>query len=139
MWNSERPQPKAVTRKSDPTELMNPHKQIVTAAFVVAGLYFGFTGIRDFDSILAANRTFFDTGPAWQANAGTAIITLVPLAFFATSFAVFRGARWWIAAAPALIAVLLTLGPTSIVLGAYLVLYYSVLIEAEKATGAGAD
>ena len=117
---------------------MIPHKQIVTAAFVVAGLYYGFTVIRDFDSILAANRAFLDTGPAWQANVSTAIIALVPLAFFATSLAVYRDGRWWVAATPALIALLFTLGLTSIVLGAYLVLYYAVFIQAEKTTDVGA-
>lgn len=118
---------------------MNPHKQIVTAAFVIAGLYYGFTVIRDFDSILATHRAFLDSAPAWQANVSAAIIALVPLAFFATALSVYRGAKWWIAAAPALIAVFFTLGLTSIILGAYLVLYYAALIRPKDAAGVAAD
>ncbi len=112
---------------------MNPHKQIITAAFVIGGLYYGFTVIRDFDSILATQRAFLDTVPAWQANVSAAIIALVPLAFFAVSVAVYRRAKWWIAAAPALIAVFFTLGVFSIILGAYLVLYFAVLAEPDNA------
>ena len=105
---------------------------------MVAGLYYGFTVIRDFDSILATHRAFFDSGPAWQANASAAIITLVPLAFFAVALAVYRSAKWWVAAAPALIAVFFTLGLSSIMLGAYLVLYYAVFAQPKNATGVGA-
>ena len=117
---------------------MNLHKRIVAAALVVAGLYYGFTVIRDFDSILAAQRAFFDSAPAWQTNVNAAIIALVPLAFFATSLAVYRDAKWWVAAIPALIAILFTLGLTSIILGAYLFLYYAVINRANKTTGVDA-
>jgi len=106
---------------------MTPHKQIVSTTFTIAGLYYGFTVIRDFDSILATQRSFFDLAPVWQANLSAAIVTLVPLAFFAVAFAVYRGAKWWVAAVPALIAVVFTLGISSTLLGAYLVLYYAVL------------
>lgn len=114
-----------------------PHKKFVTAVFVVAGLYYGFTIIRDFDSILAANRAFLDSGHALQANVSTAIIAMVPLGFFAVGLAVFRGAKWWVAVVPALIALLFTIGISSLVLGAYLVLYYSVLVQTENATDMG--
>ena len=119
--------------------MMNPHKQIVTAAFVVAGLYYGFTVIRDFDSILATHRAFLDSAPAWQANVSAAFIALVPLTFFAVSIAVHRRAKWWVAAAPALIAVFFTLGLSSIILGSYLVLYYAVLDEPENAESVRAE
>ena len=116
---------------------MIPHRKLVTAAFVVAGLYYGFTIVRDFDSILAANRTFFDSGPAWQANVLTAIIAMAPLGFFAVGLVVFQGAKWWVAAIPALIAIAFTIGISSLVLGAYLVLYYSVLVQTGNEKGMG--
>jgi len=117
---------------------MNPHKLIVTAAFVAAGMYYGFTVVRDFDSILATHRAFLDSAPAWQANLSTAVITLVPLAFFAVALAVYRDAKWWITLAPALIALIFTIGLSSIVLGAYLVLYYAALVRPEGSKHVGA-
>ncbi len=111
---------------------MAPHKEIVSAAFTVAGLYYAYTVVRDFESILATQRAFFDLAPAWQANVSTAVIALIPVAFLAVALAVYRGAKWWVAAAPALIAVVFTIGISSIVLGAYLVLYYALFARQEE-------
>lgn len=111
---------------------MIPHRQVITCAFVVAGLYFGFTIIRDFESILATHRAFLDHSPAWQANFSAAIIAIVPLGFFAVALVVYRRAKWWIAVVPAVFVTLLTIGVLSIALGAYLVLYYTVLVRVGK-------
>ena len=114
---------------------MFPHKPIVTAGFAIAGLHYGYIVVRDFDSILAAHRAFFDGGVAWLANVSAAAIALVPLAFFATGAAVHRDSKWWAAAIPAAIALLMTLGISSIALGAYLALYYTVLKRRNDAAG----
>ena len=105
---------------------MVPHKHLVIASFVLAGIYFGYVIIDNYDSILTAQREFFDMAPAGQAKASTAVIALVPLAYFAVAFAVHRDSKFWPAAVPAVIAALLTLGVASLVLVAYLVLYYFV-------------
>lgn len=111
---------------------MIPHKEVITCAFVAAGLYFGFTVVRDFDSILATHRAFFDHSPAWQANISATIIALLPLGFFAVALAVYRRAKWWVALIPAILVALLTTGLIAIVLIAYLVIYYTIIIRADR-------
>ena len=103
---------------------MVPHKRLVTASFLLAGIYFGYVVISNYDSLLAATREFFDMAPAWQANAITAVNVLVPLAYFAVAFAVYKDSKFWLAAIPGVTATLLTFGVASLVLFSYLLLYY---------------
>ena len=117
---------------------MTLHKQVVSGLFAITGWYYAYVVIRDFDSIVATNRVFFDLGDAWQANLATGVVTLVPLAFLAVAFAVYRDVKWWVAGAPALFAVIFTIGIFSILLGAYLVLYYGVLVRSGDPNGVGA-
>ena len=103
---------------------MVSHKRLVIASFILAGIYFGYVVINNYDSLLAATRGFFDMAPAWQANAITAVNVLVPLAYFAVAFAVYKDLKFKLAAIPSVIATLLTFGVASLVLFSYLLLYY---------------
>ncbi len=103
---------------------MMSHRNAIAAAFVAAGIYFGFVVIRDFDSILATQKAFFDLGPNWYVNATTAAILAAPLAYIAVAAIVHQRRKWWLASIPATYGILLTLGLLPIALGLYLLWYY---------------
>lgn len=104
---------------------MFSHRQAISAAYVVAGLYFGFVAFRDIDSILAAQRAFFDLSPLWYANMSALAIAAAPLALLAVAVMVYLRMKWWLVAIPAAYGTLITLGLTTIMLAAYLVWYYA--------------
>jgi len=105
---------------------MSSHRKAITAAYIAAGLYFGIVVIRDFDSILATQKAFFDIGPAWYASATTIAIVAAPLAFLAVAFMVYRMTKWWFVVIPAAYGTLLTTGFLTIALVLYLIWYYAV-------------
>ena len=112
---------------------MSSHRKAITAAYIVAGLYFGFVVVRDFDSILATAKAFFDLGPAWYATVATFAIAAAPLAFFVVAYMVHRMTKWWFVVIPAAYATMLTTGFLTIALAAYLIWYYAV-VDRVKAT-----
>jgi len=104
---------------------MSSHRKAITAAYVVAGLNFGFVVIRDFDSIVVTQKAFFDLGPAWYASAATVAIVAAPLAFFVVAFMVHRMTKWWFVVIPAAYGTLLTTGFLTVALALYLIWYYA--------------
>ena len=104
---------------------MIPHRKIITTAYLVAGFYFGYIVIRDFDSILTTQKAFFDLGPDWYANATTIAIGAVPLAFLAIAYMVHRMMKWWFVVIPAAYGTLLASGYLPIALGVYLFWFYA--------------
>ena len=104
---------------------MKPSKQSVVVIFILAGIYFSYVGIRDYESFIAGYRAFFDYAPMWHANAAAVVLVAVPLAFFAVAYAVHLGAKRWLIAIPAIIAVILSLSVPSLLVGAFLALYFA--------------
>ena len=105
---------------------------------MVAGFYFGYVVICDFDSIMASQNAFFDAGPGWYADAITFAIAAVPLALISVAVMVFRNLKWWFVLVPAAYGTLLTTGYIAIVLGVYLVWYYAVHRRAMITNNSGA-
>ena len=105
---------------------MFPHKQAISAAYLIIGLYFGYVVIRDLNSIVAGAEEFFDQGPAWYADASVIAMAAAPFALLATAFMLHRMARWWLIVIPAVYGTLLTIGYITIALAVYLTWYLSV-------------
>ncbi len=105
---------------------MFPHRQTISTVYLVAGLFFGFIVIRDFDSILAAQRAFFNLGPASYADAAAIAIAAAPLGLLATALMIHRNASRWLVAIPAIYGTLLTIGYATIALAVYLAWYLAV-------------
>jgi len=110
---------------------MISHRTALVTAYFVAGIYFGFVVVQDFDSILEGLMSFFDNGPAWYAYALTVAIVAGPLAFIVVAIMVYRSMNWPVVVLPAIYAVLSTSGFLAIALGAYLLLYFVIGLGAK--------
>ena len=102
-----------------------PHRTLVSTTFLIAGIYWAFIVIRDFNSILATWKVFFDLSPAWYAYALTIATATVPLAFLLVAFLVYRTTKWWLVAIPAAYGIVFALGYFEIALGVYLIWYFA--------------
>ena len=102
-----------------------PHRKLVSTAYLIAGIFWGFVVIRDFNSSLATWKAFFDLSPAWYAYALTIAMAAAPLAFLVVAFLVYRSTKWWIVAIPAVYGTVFTLGYFEIALGVYLIWYFA--------------
>ena len=103
-----------------------PRRRLVSTAYFFAGIYWAFVVIRDFNSDLAAWKSFFDLSPAWYAHAITIAAAAAPLAFLVVAFLVFRKTKWWFVAIPAVFGTVLAWGYFEIALGVYLVWYFAI-------------
>lgn len=115
---------------------MYSHRQALSIAYLAATLFFGYVVVRDFGSILATQRAFFDLGPEWYATVSTIVIVLAPIGFLVTALALFVKADRWIVAIPAFCATVFTLGYITIALVVYL---FWFLVIGYRETVAGAE
>jgi hypothetical protein len=102
---------------------MYSHRQALSTAYLIAGLFFAYAVVRDFDSILAAQRAFFDLEPGWYADLSVIVIAAAPLGLLATALTVFKKASWWLVTIPALYGTVFTFGYITIALAVYLFWY----------------
>jgi hypothetical protein len=105
---------------------MYSHRQALSTAYLIVGLFFGYVVVRDFDSILTAQRAFFDLEPAWYAAVFAIVIAAAPLGLMVAALLIFRKASRWLVPIPAIYGTVFSIGYITIALAVYLAWYLVV-------------